>query len=1092
MTRRYILALGIIALLAVLMSFFLNRVITSQQTTAAVINISGGQRMLSQRIIYYSVMLVNSKAGAEREEYRVELKRMINKMKAAHYGLLNGDKELGLPGNPSQRVRDIYFAPPLMLDRQVMEFTTHAMDLAESPDGEMAPENFHFYHVNKEAPTRLLKSLDEAVKAYQEESESEIEKLHTAVDSIVGIIIFALVLIGRFMFRPMVKSVEEETEKLMLAEERTRLIVKSIGEGIVTIDSNRTILFVNEELCRNFGYEEHELLGEDMEILFCQDPKLNNDDEELIKSVLNISRENMHKWVALTGRRKNGTCFDIEIRIEETKMRMGGSTYFTAAIRDITERVKSESTQRKLKNAIEKMGEMVLITDSEGIIEYVNPAFERITGYSRDEVLGKNPRILKSGTHPATFYKDLWATVKSGKIWKNELVNKRKSGELYHEEMTISPIMDNRNRVMNFVANKRDITNRKKAENALKQTAEYVKLMHDITITCNEYFTVNEAMKVFLDKICEYTGWPVGHVFFPNAEGKLVSSGVWHMNNPAEFDYLRKISEALVFEPGFGIPGRVLETRELEWVEDLSVADEKYPRGHQANIENIKLGVKGAFAFPVIEGDRVVAVLEFFSRETKKPDPLLLEVIANLAYQLGRVTERKRIEEELGNYTNKLEKALYRAEDVLNSLAKRPSLMPYFEVSPMYLYRRTIGGGDNLRWVMFPSRYAGLFLHDVSGHDIEETLLNILTTAIVDDHKVNRKRNAVSEPSMLLNSMNEHLLRYCEGTSHFVTAVYLLMDYENRQVKFSLAGHPKPWLIDADGSSRQIGENAYFLGQLKVSQNADGRFKDVTVNLKPGQTILLCSDGLMEQKNDEGIMFSEIFVSSILKNLSGKSPTEAWRYIKDEFQSHAGGVSVEDDVSFIVIGARPEESYRKSSFMPGKVLLEIIRKSVLSQKILVLDDADKLHLTKKKLPHGKAKVINDISESYKHIIEELFAEEWPKQKINHISMAVSEMVMNAILHGNLCQENYEIDISYILNGELLEICVSDEGLGFDGNKVAQSIREEDVLQPHGRGLHMVELFAEEMYFSQSGNKCWAIFRKEGKSLGAEIQGNVIF
>jgi len=173
-------------------------------------------------------------------------------------------------------------------------------------------------------------------------------------------------------------------------------------------------------------------------------------------------------------------------------------------------------------------------------------------------------------------------------------------------------------------------------------------------------------------------------------------------------------------------------------------------------------------------------------------------------------------------------------------------------------------------------------------------------------------------------------------------------------------------------------------------------------------------------------------------------------------------------------------------------LLEIIRKSVLSRKIPGLDDADKLHLTKKKLPHGKAKVINDISESYKHIIEELFAEKWPKLKINQISMAVSEMVMNAILHGNLCQENYEIDISYILNGELLEICVSDEGLGFDGNKVAQSITEKDVLKPHGRGLHMVELFAEEMYFSQSGNKCWAIFRREGKSLGAEIQGNVIF
>ncbi len=124
---------------------------------------------------------------------------------------------------------------------------------------------------------------------------------------------------------------------------------------------------------------------------------------------------------------------------------------------------------QKLKNAIEQSGEMVVVTDKKGIIEYVNPAFERITGYKRDEVMGKTPRILKSGAHDDAFYDDMWSTIKSGKQWHGELINKKKSGDTYYEEMTISPVFDNEKVVTNFVAIKRDITERKQAEDEIEQ-----------------------------------------------------------------------------------------------------------------------------------------------------------------------------------------------------------------------------------------------------------------------------------------------------------------------------------------------------------------------------------------------------------------------------------------------------------------------------------------------------------------------------------------------------------------------------------------------------------------------------------------------
>ena len=88
----------------------------------------------------------------------------------------------------------------------------------------------------------------------------------------------------------------------------------------------------------------------------------------------------------------------------------------------------------------------------------MNPAFERITGYTREEVIGQNPSLLKSGEHDEIFYRNLWETIKRGQVWKGRFINKRKDGSLYHEDSTISPVLDSRGKIINFVAVKRDIT----------------------------------------------------------------------------------------------------------------------------------------------------------------------------------------------------------------------------------------------------------------------------------------------------------------------------------------------------------------------------------------------------------------------------------------------------------------------------------------------------------------------------------------------------------------------------------------------------------------------------------------------------------
>jgi len=137
--------------------------------------------------------------------------------------------------------------------------------------------------------------------------------------------------------------------------------------------------------------------------------------------------------------------------------------------RDISRDMWAEKERGQLLSAIEQAGEAIVITDDKGNIRYVNPAFERVTGYTAEEVKGKNPRILKSGVQDEAFYRDLWQTITSNKTWKNRMVNRRKDGSRYTEEASISPVLDKRGVITNFVAVKRDVTSEIEMEKRLTQ-----------------------------------------------------------------------------------------------------------------------------------------------------------------------------------------------------------------------------------------------------------------------------------------------------------------------------------------------------------------------------------------------------------------------------------------------------------------------------------------------------------------------------------------------------------------------------------------------------------------------------------------------
>jgi len=170
---------------------------------------------------------------------------------------------------------------------------------------------------------------------------------------------------------------------------------------------------------------------------------------------------------------KDGTLKFVNERCETFYDDAGKAVRSIGTVQDITERKQAEEELRKLSEVVKQSPMYIVVTDPEGTIEYVNPAFSEITGYSYDEALGENPRMLKTSETPPSVHKNLWDTILSGNTWKGEFCNKKKDGTKFWESATISPSKNSEGVITHFIAIKEDITERKQAEEALQAEKEF-------------------------------------------------------------------------------------------------------------------------------------------------------------------------------------------------------------------------------------------------------------------------------------------------------------------------------------------------------------------------------------------------------------------------------------------------------------------------------------------------------------------------------------------------------------------------------------------------------------------------------------------
>jgi len=429
---------------------------------------------------------------------------------------------------------------------------------------------------------------------------------------------------------------------------RFRAVVDTAADGIITFNEAGEIESVNPAVVNLFGWEKNELIHEQVQKLI---PEVWEKLFDTDSSTTNLIEHQVQEIMAC---KKNGEKFPIHLSIGQFEL--GGRKFFTGILHDISERKKAElrlkQSQQELKDFVESAIIGLRWLSPEGQIVWANRAELDMLGYQEAEYVGCHFSEFHEDDYAA---EDIMRRLAAGEELRNYPARLRtKSGDL-RDVLISSTIYRREGRIVQHRCFTRDITEKKKAEEALRALNENleqqvrertrsVRLLQDVASIANESETVAQAFQATIDRICQYMQWPVGHAYFLDLSnpGTFVDSHIWSHTESVDLKTLKQISTKSTFQAGEGILGKVISTRAPQWFENTG--DESiFTRATELTDSSLNFGL----SFPVLLGDQVVAVLEFFASEVSEPDDDLLQVMANVGTQLSRVVERRRLQEEL-------------------------------------------------------------------------------------------------------------------------------------------------------------------------------------------------------------------------------------------------------------------------------------------------------------------------------------------------------------------------------------------------------------------------------------------------------------
>jgi PAS domain S-box-containing protein len=324
---------------------------------------------------------------------------------------------------------------------------------------------------------------------------------------------------------------------------------------------------------------------------------------------------------------------------------------------DITKNKYAEKLIKKLSSAVEQTADNVFITDLEGVIEYVNPAFEKLTGYSKEEAIGKTPRILKSGMQSSKEYEELWTTILAGKVFQGELINRKKNGELYNEEKIVTPMRDERGTISNFVSTGKDITNKKRHELEMEAIATMSMAMRSAQ-------TLEEMLNQLLDTTLELMHATLGAIWLHDPvknELRTVVTRGWDIDTPDRCAPPEK--------PGEGLNGLVFTSGRAFFGSDYF--SNKFL---SAKIRRLIPPGLGGAVIPLCAGDKVIGTLNinvFSPRAITAEEVHLLTTLSEIA---GNAIQRMRLYEMTKRDVRRFA-ALHSIDSAINKSVDLPSTL---------------------------------------------------------------------------------------------------------------------------------------------------------------------------------------------------------------------------------------------------------------------------------------------------------------------------------------------------------------------------------------------------------------------------------
>ncbi|MBF0261571.1 MAG: EAL domain-containing protein [Magnetococcales bacterium] len=268
----------------------------------------------------------------------------------------------------------------------------------------------------------------------------------------------------------MTRELRESEVERRRGEALVRAVVDTVVNAIIVIDVNKIVQVFNPAARRMFGFTEEEILGNNVNLLM-PDPVKGAHDGYVERYLEHGERKVIGTGREVTCLRKDKSLFPAELFINE--MNVNGFRMFVGVVNDITGRKRAEDSLILARRVFENAGEAILITDPQGRITDVNPAYERITGYSRAEVLGKSPNVTKSGRHDAEFYRGMWTQLLAAGNWEGEIWDRRKNGEIFPKWVSISAIRNATDELTHYMAIFMDITDQKAVEHKLERLAFY-------------------------------------------------------------------------------------------------------------------------------------------------------------------------------------------------------------------------------------------------------------------------------------------------------------------------------------------------------------------------------------------------------------------------------------------------------------------------------------------------------------------------------------------------------------------------------------------------------------------------------------------